>query len=373
MDSKNLAEEESAKPVRRRLRDGLTGKRIRAKLSLGLAILLTFGLIALLADFLAPYDYRAQSRLEPSAPPVALHFVDADGNWHLRPFLYARSLQDPLARTYAEDPKTAYRLALFTRGYPYKLFGLLQTDMHLFGIEPSEPAPRVNLLGTDALGRDRFSRILIASRFSLLVAPLSTLLASLLGIGIGCLAGYGGRWVNALLMRAADAMMALPALVVVLAARAAFPLALSPAQAGVLLVGIFVTVGWAEMARLTRGEVLALRQRDYVMAAYSLGLSQGRILFRHILPNMSRPLIVQMTLMLPAFLLNETALSFLGVGLQEPEPGWGNMLAAANDLTLLQAQPFVLLAPALAIFFFVLGVRLLSDGLQSLQFREGTD
>src|SRR5947207_14642643 len=107
------------------------------------------------------------------------------------------------------------------------------------------------------------------------------------------------------------------------------------------------------MARLARGEVLALRQRDFVMAAFSIGLAPWRILFRHILPNMSRPLIVQMTLMLPAFLLNETALSFLGVGLQEPEPSWGNMLSAAGDLTLLQAQPFILLTPGLAIFLFV--------------------
>jgi peptide/nickel transport system permease protein len=304
---------------------------------------------------------------------LEIHLQDALGNWHLRPFIYARKITDPLARTYVEDPSTSYPLALFARGYSYKLFGIFQTNLHLFGLQQGDQAnaPQVYLLGTDALGRDRLSRILIASRFSLVVAPLSTLLASLLGIVIGCLAGFLGRFLDGLLMRVADAMMALPALVVVLAARAAFPLALSPGRAGVLLVSIFVAVGWAEMARLARGEVLALRQRDYVMAAYSIGLSQWRILFRHILPNMSRPLIVQMTLMLPAFLLNETALSFLGVGLQEPEPGWGNMLAAANDLTLLQSQPFVLLAPALAIFIFVLGVRLVSDGLHP--FRDESD
>jgi peptide/nickel transport system permease protein len=169
---------------------------------------------------------------------------------------------------------------------------------------------------------------------------------------------------DAVLMRAADVMMALPALVLILAARAAFPLELPPARAALLLISIFVAVGWAEMARLTRGLVLALKRREFVLAAAALGLSKWRILFRHILPNAARPLLVQMTLMLPFFLLTETALSFLGVGLQEPEASWGNMLAAAGDITQLSNHPFELLSPAAAIFLFVLGARLLGDGLK---------
>ncbi|MBI3652818.1 MAG: ABC transporter permease [Acidobacteria bacterium] len=367
MNGKFFVTPKFATTLRQRFKAALAWLAIRARLAIGLCILLSFALLAGGADFLAPYDYRAQSRMEPAAPRAAIHWQDAEGNWHLRPFIYARKITDPLTRTYTEDLAKRYPLALLTRGYSYKLCGLLSTNLHLFGLQESDQnsAPRLYILGTDALGRDRLSRMLLASRFSLLVAPLSMLLASLLGIVIGCLAGYSRRWLDALLMRVADAMMALPVLVVVLAARAAFPLALSPARAGVLLVALFVAIGWAEMARLARGEVLALRQRDFVTAAYSLGMTQRRILFRHILPNMSRPLLIQMTLMLPAFLLNETALSYLGVGLQEPEPGWGNMLAAANDLTLLQAQPFELLAPALLIFVFVLGVRLVSDGLQN--------
>jgi peptide/nickel transport system permease protein len=160
-------------------------------------------------------------------------------------------------------------------------------------------------------------------------------------------------------------MMSLPVLVLILAARAAFPLELPPMRAALLLISIFLAVGWAEMARLSRGLVVALRRREFVLAAESIGLTQTRILFRHILPNALRPLVVQVTLMLPAFLLAETALSFLGVGLQEPEASWGNMLAAAADPTLLAEQPLVLLSPAFAIFLFVLGVRLLSDGLKS--------
>jgi peptide/nickel transport system permease protein len=366
MKEANDSKETGSQKLRRHWRAQLLETPARTRLMIGLFILLTFCFVAIFADFIAPYDYRVQSRFEPAAPPTEIHFRDAQGNWHLRPFIFAQKMTDPLMRIYSEDRSKTYPLAFFVRGNSYRLFGLLETNLHLFGLRDAEPgnSPRLYLLGTDALGRDRFSRLVQASRFSLAIAPLSTLLASALGILLGCLAGYGGRLLDAQLMRVADAMMALPTLIVVLAARAAFPLELPPLRAGVLLVSIFVVVGWAEMARLARGETLALRQREFVLAAYSIGLTPWRILLQHILPNMSRPLIVQMTLMLPAFLLNETALSFLGVGVQEPEPSWGNMLAAANDLTLLQAQPFVLLAPALAIFLFVLAVRLLSDGFR---------
>ena len=346
--------------------------RRRGKFITGLSIVIFFYAVAIFADFLAPYDYRSQSRAEPMSPPNAVHFIDAEGNWHARPFIYARRMVDPLERRYEEDPSRAFPLALFAKNYSYKLFGLFQTNTHLFGLRDESGAgnqPRVQLLGTDALGRDRLSRLLIASRFSLVVGPVGTLLASVLGIFIGCIAGFSRRWVDAVLMRAADAMMALPALVLILAARAAFPLELPPARAALLMVSIFALVGWAEMARLTRGLVLALRRREFVTAAESLGLSNARILFRHILPNAARPLLVQVTLMLPYFLLTETALSFLGVGLQEPEASWGSMLAAANDINLLGRNPFTLLAPAFAIFLFVLGVRLLSDGMKGKEDR----
>ena len=346
------------RPARRRRPGG--------KLGLGLAILIVYYVVTFSAEFIAPYDHRQQSRQEPAAPPSPIRFRDVEGTFHLRPFIYARRIEDPLARTYREETSKPYFLTLFARGSSYRLGGIISTDLHLFGLQGVEgELPRCHLLGTDALGRDRFSRLLVAARFSLLVAPLSTLLAAALGILLGCVAGYGGKVTDALLMRAVDVMMALPTLIVILAARAAFPLELPPVRAAMLLLLILVAVGWAEIARVTRGQVLALREQDFVLAAQSIGLTHLRILVHHILPNMSRSLVVQMTLMLPTFLLTETALSYLGVGLQEPEPSWGNMLAAASDLSVLQAQPFVVLTPAVAIFIFVLAVRLVSTGLQN--------
>lgn len=362
------SEEEHERKHLPRTKRGLTFIRRRKKFVAGVILVAFFYLIAIFADFLAPYDYRSQLRAEPGAPPNEIHFRDSSNEWHMRPFIYARRMVDPLQRLYQEDATRRYPLAFFTKGYSYKLFGLFPTSRHLFGLSGAEGAdnqPRVQLLGTDGVGRDRFSRLLIASRFSLIVGPLGTLLASALGIFLGCLAGFSGRVFDSVLMRVADAMMALPALVLILAARAAFPLKLPPAHAGLLMIAIFALVGWAEMARLTRGLVLSLRRREFVLAAESLGLSQARILFRHILPNALRPLLVQVTLMLPFFLLTETALSFFGAGPQSPEASWGNMLAEAGDSNLLARQPFTLLAPAFAIFFFVLGVRLLSDGLKT--------
>ncbi|HSI88299.1 MAG TPA: ABC transporter permease [Pyrinomonadaceae bacterium] len=340
----------------------LSPRRGRRNLRLvgGVVITGLFVLLAVFADFLAPYSHDHQSRNTPRAPATTVHFSARHG-----PVIYPLSLADPLRFQYEEDRSRPYPLGFFVRGDRYKFLGIIDAERHLFGVaEPGPDAPRIHLLGTDALGRDRLSRLLHAVRFSLIVAPLGMLLASLIGILMGIISGYATRGVDTFLMGAADAMLSLPALVLILAARAAFPLELPPMRAGLLLVTIFAVVGWAEMARLTRSLVRSVREREFVLAAKASGLTGGRILFRHILPNISRPLITQATLILPAFLLAEVALSFLGVGLQEPVPSLGNMLAAAADLTQLRQHPFLLLAPAIVIFVFIFGVRLLADGLE---------
>jgi peptide/nickel transport system permease protein len=270
-----------------------------------------------------------------------------------------------VTQRYEADETRSAPVAFFVHGYQYRLLGLIPTDIHLFGLAADKAdGLRIQLLGTDQLGRDRFSRLLYATRFSLLVSPIGTILASLLGVLIGTVSGYSNRMLDSIVMGVTDAVIALPALVIILAARVAFPLELPASTAAFLLIGIFTLTGWAEMARLARGLVRSTKEMEFVAAAKATGVRPARILFRHILPNISRPLITQATVLLPAFLLAEAALSFLGVGLQEPEPSLGNMLTAAEDMAQLNAHPFLVLSPALVIFLFVLGVRLVSSGLK---------
>jgi peptide/nickel transport system permease protein len=339
--------------------------RGRGALLTGAGLVMFFCLIAVFADLLAPYDYSSLSRREPLAPPTTIRFRDAQGRWHARPFIYARQLLDPATQRYEEITDRAYPLELFARGYSYEFLWLFPTDLHLFGTraEAGVEAPRVYLLGADKFGRDRFSRLLMATRYSLFIGPLGALLASALGVLIGALAGYVGGWTDVVLMRAADVMLALPTLVLILAVRATFPPGLPPADAIKLLLILFLMLGWAEMARLARGLIMELRQREYVMAAVSLGCSTARVIFRHILPGAAISLAAQALLILPAFLLAETALSFLGVGLQEPEASWGKLLADLDSKIFKRGHALAEFSPALVLMLFVLGARLLGDGL----------
>jgi peptide/nickel transport system permease protein len=335
-------------------RDGFIRRRTDPLAVFGWLVVGLFALSAVFAGFLAPYDHSAQSRFEPSAPATTIHFSG------LTPIIHPRRVEDMLRRTYTEDTSVAFPVGFFVRGSSYKLLGIGESDVHLFGVRSSSSiAPRISLLGTDQLGRDRFSRLLYAVRFSLIVTLIGVLVACLVGILLGAVSGYAGRLVDTFLMGATDAMLALPTLILVLAVRAAFPLELPVTRAALLLVLIFALTGWAEMARLTRGLVLSLRNREFVVAAVALGVSQTRVLFRHILPNILPSLRTRALLLLPTFLLAEVALSYLGVGLQEPEPSLGNMLTAASDLDQLRSQPFSVLSPALAVLLFTLGIRLI--------------
>jgi peptide/nickel transport system permease protein len=334
--------------------DSFTKRRTDRVAVVGWLVIGVFTLSAVFAGFLAPYDPNAQSRSEPSAPATRIHFSG------LTAVVHPRRIEDPLRRTYTEDTAVVFPVGFFVHGSSYKLLGIAETDVHLFGVKNTSGIPAtINLLGTDPLGRDRFSRLLYAVRFSLIVALMGVLVACVVGISIGAVSGYAGRLVDTFLMGATDAMLALPTLILILGVRAAFPLELPMTRAALLLVLIFALTGWAEMARLTRGLVLSLRNREFVVAAVALGVTQTRVLFRHILPNILQSLRTRAFLLLPTFLLAEVALSFLGVGVQEPEPSLGNMLTAASDLDQLRSQPFSVLSPALAVFLFAIGARLI--------------
>jgi peptide/nickel transport system permease protein len=341
----------------------LTGnKRLRAVIGIGILAVL-YG-IALLSDFVAPYPYTDQVRSEPSAPASVPRFLDENGEFHLRPFIYAVKLLDARKQTYEEIRTEQFPVAFFVQGDEYTFIGLLDARTHLFGVmnTGSMPSPKLRLLGADQLGRDKFSRLVRGMRFSLLVTPAGAAIAVLLGTLVGAISGYSSKRIDEALMGAADTLIALPALILILAARAAFPLELPPASAALLLICIFGFTGWGEMARLVRGQVWTLRNREFVLAARASGSTEATILFRHIAPNIVQPVLVQATLMLPTFLLAEVSMSFLGVGLQEPEASLGNVLASASDLIQITNNPSGLLAPVVMIVLFLTAIRLLSTG-----------
>jgi peptide/nickel transport system permease protein len=327
---------------------------------IGLALLGAFYLLSLLGGFIAPYNFRSQSRATPFLPPVRIHFFDEQGAFHLRPFIYRPQLTDPLRFGYGEDRTRRYPLTFFVRGESYELLGLLTTNWHLLGVEGGESAPRLHLLGTDGLGRDLLARVLYGGQISLLVGPLGLLLAYLIGVSAGAVAGYYGGKIDALLMRAAEVTMSLPSLVLILALRAAFPLSITPGEVALMMLIIFAAVGWAEVARLTRNLVAAERRRDYVAAAMVGGTRNGRIIARHILPNISAPLLTQFAISAPSFILAEIALSFLGVGVQEPSASWGTLLADAQDISVLKNYLWMI-TPAVLVFLTALAFHLIGE------------
>jgi peptide/nickel transport system permease protein len=291
-----------------------------------------FGLLALavlVAPSLAPYDPGRQFPGYQYAPPMRPHLVDDRGAWH-RPFAYPLRLVDPIERRYVQDR---------TR----------RVTMAAGGQEPWF------LLGSDPLGRDVLSRLLVGARLSLGVALLSTLLALVIGGGLGSAAGYAGGWADTALMRIADLVIVLPGIYVVLALRGVLPLVLTTTQVFGALVAVLAFVGWPSAARGVRGIVLVERGSEYAEAARALGAGPWRVIVRHLLPATGGFLAVQATVLVPAFIMAEATLSFVGLGFAQPTPSWGAMLTDASAVRIAADAPW-LLAPAGAIFLTVLVV-----------------
>lgn len=326
-------------------------------------VLIAFYAIMLFDGFFAPYHYDSQDRDRAYHPPLNLHFVDEDGRFHLRPFVYATTytFDENFERVWTEDRSRAYPVRFLRRGEETSiLFGLVRTRWHLVSVEP--PA-RLYILGADYQGRDILSRMTFAGRISLTIGLVGTAIGMTLGMIIGGLSGYLGGWRDTALQRLCELIMLVPGLYTLLILYNALPAGLSSVQVYFGVVVILAFIGWASLARVIRGMVLSIKTSDFVMAAQAAGAPGWRTLVRHVLPGTFSYAIVAASLRIPGYILGESGLSLIGMGIQEPVPSWGNMLQKAVSVTELSRHPWVLW-PGLAIFVTVMAFNFLGDGIR---------
>jgi peptide/nickel transport system permease protein len=333
----------------------------RSRLLLCAAALGALHLAVACAGFFAPYDPSAQDRDRPYAPPMSLHFVDAHGGFHFRPFSYAQKLRTGTFDEYETDGAKAIPVKFFVAGAPYRVLGVLPLRVHLFG---GTDGATLTLLGTDAYGRDLLSRILFGGQVSLLAGLIGAGLTLSIGLCIGAAAGFWGGWKDEVLMRVAELFLALPWIYLLFAMRAFLPLTVPPVKAFLLVVVVIGAVGWARPARMVRGIVLSAKERDFVRAARGFGASGGYLLRRHILPETASVVLTQAAILVPQFVLAEMTLSFLGLGVPEPVPSWGNLLASLQHYNVLVSYWWMYL-PVLVMVPFFLGYLVLASLLQA--------
>lgn len=317
----------------------------------------------LLGDFIAPHTLEYQHRTYKAAPPQMPRFIDSEGKFHLRPFVYGYTREVDEAtfeRKFVPDPTQQFPIKLFVKGEKYKLWGLIPMETHLFGVE--EPGS-IFIFGTDRVGRDLFSRIIYGGRISLTIGLLGVAMSLAIGAVMGTISGFYGGWIDNLIQRAIELLRSFPGIPLWMALGAAIPKSASPVLVFFMISFILSLISWGGMSRIVRGMVLSLRERDFVMASKGLGASDMRLIMRHLLPNCVSFLVVEVSLQIPRMILAETALSFLGLGLRPPVTSWGVLLEEARQVRVLGEQPWLVI-PALFVIFFVLAVNFMGDGLR---------
>lgn len=330
---------------------------------IGAVVLGILYLTAILCEFVSPYGKLSRQQGYEYAPPSPIHIIDEDGalRW---PFVYDRTkARDPETYriTFVEDTSVRYPIRLFVRGEPYKLWGLIDADLHLFGTG-LEGAP-VFLFGSDSLGRDLFSRTIYAARISLSIGLVGVFLTFVLGLSIGGVSGYFGGTVDEVIQRTIDMLISIPKIPFWMVLSAALPADWSVLQRYFAITVVLSILGWAQLARVVRGKLLSLRGEDFATAARISGATDLYIIGRHLLPSFMSHIIVSITVAIPAMILGETALSFLGIGIQPPAVSWGVLLKDAQKVVEVAHHPWLLI-PCIFVIVSVLMFNFLGDGLR---------
>jgi peptide/nickel transport system permease protein len=313
-------------------------------------VVILFYLAALLADFLAVTPPHATDASRSYIPPQAIHWLDDDGSF--RPHVYALKGKRDIRTfklVYAPDPTDKRYLKLFASGYRYSFLGLFETDVHL--------------LGTDQLGRDVWSRLMLATRTSLTVGLVGVTLSLFLGVLLGGISGLYGGVVDTVIQRVIEILRSVPTIPLWMGLAASLPVTWSVTQVYIAITIIISLIGWTELARVVRGRFLALREEDFVTAAELAGASRLRIIFRHMVPSFLSHIIAAISLALPAMIISETTLSFLGLGLRPPAISWGVLLQDAQNIQALGIAPW-LLSVAVPVIIVILAFNFLGDGLR---------
>lgn len=331
---------------------------------IGALLVLALAVLAIFAEFFTPAS-PSQIDMGDSSfiPPQQAHFIDAQGNFHLRPFVYeyTHTLNPTTFEvTWVEDETKPHDLHLFVRSWKWKLFGIFESDRHLFG---SNDGGTFYMLGTDKFGRDLFGKSAEAGRISLTMSMFGTIISIAVGSVLGVVSGYYGGRVDDVLQRITEFVNAFPQLPLWMALASLVPKRADSFTVFILMSAIFALLSWTTLAREVRGKVLSLRASDFVMAAKEMGASDARIIFRHLYPNALSHIIVILTLTIPGIILAESFLSFLGIGIQEPLISWGLLMRNAQNLQTLGLQPWIL-SPVAFIVLAVLGFNFLGDGLR---------
>jgi peptide/nickel transport system permease protein len=331
---------------------------------IGLVLVVMLLVVAVFADFFAPQDpKRADIGF---APPDAISFFKADGSFSLLPIIY------PIAEGNELDPITFQplvgpdydnptELGFFVKGYPYQLLWVIPADIHFFG--PVDQEKTVHFLGTDKFGRDILARGLIGSRITLTIALVVVTITTLVGTLVGITSGYIGGWFDAWVQRVVEFILMFPQLPLYLALTTLIP-ATAPSNVFIaFVIGVIAALGWAQLSREVRSKTLSLARIDYVRAAIAVGATDGRIITRHILPNVLSHIIVSVTLAIPSVVLLESFLGFLGFAVKPPLISWGLMLQDTSSYSVIGSYPWIL-SPVIFVLITVFAFNALGDGLR---------